>query len=173
MVRADGRMRFASAAPPPAAADPAEMARADFAAAAKRHESAVWRFGVAQTKAHPILRRYGRDWMSYPDLKKLNDDYFVDHDPVKFLMGLSRSPNFPKLVSRYAQEPALRDYVVEGIRKAPADLEAAALKVLEQDDVVHAFVVGVAKSMGLPAPLFAMIPESKGPAAVKLDEKKR
>jgi hypothetical protein len=157
--------------PADAKLDPKSRAQADFTRTAQRYEKTVWRFGSAFTKTHPKVYQYGREWMSYPDLKRLNDDYFVDHDPIKFLVGLSRSENFPKLVRKYAAEPELREYVLAGVKQAPADLTEAAVNMVQKDAQTRAFIVGIGQAMGLPSAVMAAVTDpNASPDRLKTDE---
>lgn len=133
----------------------------------KKYEKRVHAYFLAKTRAHPSVRQYGRDWMSYPDLKKLNDDYFRDRDPVKFMKGLAKSENFGKLVKKYSTDPAIRSVVVDAAKQAPADLMSAGLDYLNNDKVIKDLVGGVAKGMGLPASLMSIFDEGKG---AKIDQ---
>lgn len=128
----------------------------------RKHEKRVHAYFLAKTRAHPSVRQYGRDWMSYPDLKKLNDDYFRDRDPVKFMKGLARSENFGKLVKKYSTDPAIRETVIDAAKQAPSDLMAAGMDYLNNDRNIKDLVGTVAKGMGLPAGLMAIFDEGKG-----------
>lgn len=133
----------------------------------RRYEKRVHAYFLAKTRAHPTVRQYGRDWMSYPDLKKLNDDYFRDRDPVKFMKGLAKSENFGKLVKKYSTDPAIRSVVIDAAKQAPSDLMAAGVDYLNNDKVIKDLVGTVAKGMGLPASLTAIFDDGKG---AKIDQ---
>jgi hypothetical protein len=110
----------------------------------------VENLGVKYTQRYPIIKQYGRDWMSYPDLRKLNDDYMRDHDPVKFLRGLATSRNFGTMVKKYAAEPTVYSFVKEAIRATPADLVGAALDYLREDKIARGLAENVSRALGLP-----------------------
>lgn len=133
-----------------------------FQQAARKHEKRVREYFMAATKKHPSVRQYGRDWMSYPDLKKLNDDYFKDRDPVKFMYGVSKSENFGKLVKKYATDPAIRAVVIDAAKQAPSDIMSAGMDYMQNDRVIKDLVGSVAKGLGLPASLTAIFDEGKG-----------
>ena len=76
-------------------------------AAEGRVAALAWEY----TRRYPLIRQYGRDWMSYPDLRKLNDDYMKNHDPMAFLSGVAASPNFGKILKKYATQKEIRDFV--------------------------------------------------------------
>jgi hypothetical protein len=140
-------------AAPSAAAGPLEQAADGFRQAIRASEKTLGDLARDYTRRYPAIARYGRDWMSYPDLKKLNDDYMRDHDPIAFLRGLSASPSFPKLLSKYAGEPAIRGFVQDAVTKAPAGAVGASMNYLNQDQTLDGFVQGVAGKVGLPAGL--------------------
>lgn len=161
MIKADAGIRVAgpgAAAPAGAAAGQRRpSARLSFIEAARRHEAAVRRFGERMTAKHPAIQQYGQDWMSYPDLRKLNNDYWRDRDPVRFLIGLSKSRNFGKLVVKYARSPAIREFIVEGVKQAPAELSAAAMDFLRDEAAVRTLVSNAVQSAGLPPGIAAMV----------------
>jgi len=163
MIKSDGSMRVvgdddASNNPKPAAtAAGQDSAKQNFTQAARKHEAEVRDYAMRMTRKYASVRQYGRDWMSYPDLKKLNDDYMRNHDPVAFMAGLSRSKNFGALVAKYAGDPGLRAFVVDGIKQAPADLFAAAGGAVQNDGVMKGLISNVAQALGLPPSMTAMI----------------
>lgn len=180
MLKADAGIRVVDAnasgasasAPANAATEQAkkrEDARLTLQQAARKHEKTVHAYFLRVTRKYPSVRQYGRDWMSYPDLKKLNDDYFKNRDPVQFLKGLSKSDNFGKMVKKYSTDPAIRAVVVDAAKQAPADVMSAAMDYLQNDRVIKDLLGGVAKGMGLPASLMAVFDDSKG---AKVDQNK-
>ena len=118
--------------------------------AARKYEAAVRRYARRETAKHPIIREYGREWMSHPDLKKLNDDYMRDKDPLKFLAGLSKSENLGKMIKKYAGKNEIRQFIVQGSKEAPADLAAAAVDALKSDRVVKDLILTIFKGLGIP-----------------------
>lgn len=128
----------------------------------KKYEKRVHTYFLAKTRQYPSVRDYGREWMKYPDLKKLNDEYFRDRDPVKFMKGLAKSENFGKLVKKYSTDPAIRNVVIDAAKQAPSDLMAAGMDYLNKDKAIKDLVGGVAKGMGLPASLMTIFDEGKG-----------
>ncbi|MDE2144005.1 MAG: hypothetical protein KGJ84_16470, partial [Elusimicrobia bacterium] len=145
MMRGDAGVRIGDtgAAPPPAAnsgaakpLDKKTEAHLSFTEAARKHEVEIRNFAARMTNKYAVIRQYGKDWMSYPDLKKLNDDYARNHDPIAFLTGLSQAKNFGVLLKKYAGAPEMREVVMEGMKQAPADLTSSAMDVLQNDQVV-------------------------------------
>ncbi len=122
------------------------------------HQAQIGALAAAYTRRYPVIAHYGRDWMSYPDLKKLNDDYFRDHDAAKFLRGLAASPNFPKLVRKYATAPEIQGFVKDAMRQAPSALMASGLDLAGQDGTIKSIVSSVAQALGLPMGLLASDP---------------
>jgi len=126
-----------------------------FIAAVKKCEGKVQALAISYTKRYPIVAQYGRDWMGYPDLKKLNDDYMRDHDSVKFMHGLAQSQNFGKMVDKYAGSPVIQSFVKEGVKQAPGELPSAAMDLLKDDGLIKNLVANTASALGLPPALTA------------------
>lgn len=141
-------------APPPR---PAQKAASDFSAAVRKSEAKVQAMAVRYSRRYPLIVQYGRDWMSYPDLKKLNDDYMRDHDPIAFLRGLTRSQNFGKMVSKYAGQPLIQAFVKESVGQAPAEVTSSAMGLLKEDALIKRLVANTASALGLPPALTAGI----------------
>ena len=150
-----GKMRFGNGVN--MAKPGAQKAPDSFTEACRKAESKVQSLAMAYTKRYPSIAKYGRDWMSYPDLKKLNDDYMRDHDPVAFLRGTARSKNFAKLLTQYAGDPAVQAFVKEGIAQAPGDVTSSAISLLKEDNAIKTVVSNVALALGLPPALTAGI----------------
>lgn len=131
-------------------ADGSGQPEGDFTKLCRKYESKVRNFTIAWTRQSPVLQRYGKEWMSYPDLKKLNDDYMRDHDPVAFMRGLARSKNFGTMVKEYAGQPAMQSFVKDAFKQAPSDLSNAAMSFANGDGVVKGLVDNVVQSLGLP-----------------------
>lgn len=150
-----------AATPPASAPEPARtlsQARLNFIAAARRHESEVVAYARKLTAQSPVIRKYGEDWMSYPDLKKLNDDYQRDHDPVAFALGLAKAPNFSVMLAKYAGAPDLQAAVVMGVTKeAPPDLVQAGWDLAKHDPQVKSLAALVARKLGLPPGMTAVL----------------
>jgi hypothetical protein len=155
MFQADdmGKLRFGTGAN---TAKPAAQKAADsFTEACRKAENKVQALAVAYTKRYASIAQYGRDWMSYPDLRKLNDDYAREHDPVAFLRGTARSKNFAKLLAKYAADPAVQSFVKEGISQAPSDVTSSAMSILKEDNAIKTVVSNVTTALGLPPALTA------------------
>lgn len=133
----------------------AQKASTSFTEACRKSEGKVQAMAQAYTKRYPSIAQYGRDWMSYPDLKKLNDDYAQNRDPVAFLRGVAGSKNFGKLMAKYARDPALQSFVKEAVAKAPGEVTSSAMSLLKEDAVIKKVVVNVAEALGLPPALTA------------------
>lgn len=159
-----------SGAPAPAGPEQKKQeSHAGFTQNARKHEGDVRRFAEKMTAKYPVIRQYGRDWMSYPDLKKLNDDYARNHDPIAFMVGLSKSPNLGTMLKKYAGRPEIREFIVDGMKQAPGELTGSAMEVLQNDRVVKDLVSNIAGSLGLPPSVTGMI-NSGDPA--KMDQNK-
>ncbi|MDD5627570.1 MAG: hypothetical protein PHU21_00780 [Elusimicrobia bacterium] len=144
-----GKPAAAPADPPPAPAAPGSAASA-FTEAVRRSEDKARDLAIAYTERHPAILQYGRDWMSYPDLKKLNDDYMLGHDPVKFLRGAAGSRNFRELAGKYARDPAVRAFVKDALKQAPRDLLKASSDLLVEDGPLRALTSDAGQALGLP-----------------------
>ena len=128
----------------------ARQATKDFTDAIHQAEGQVQALAISYTKRFPSIAQYGRDWMSYPDLKKLNDKYMNDHNPIKFLRGLAQSKNFGRLVAKYAADPAIQSFVKENMSQAPRAVTTSAMGVLKEDGLVKDLVSNTASALGLP-----------------------
>ena len=102
------------------------------------------------TERYPAILQYGEDWMKQPDLKKLNDDYMADHDPVRFLRGLAAAKSFPELTSKYARDPAIQSFVKEALKEMPHDVLTAASGMLVEDGVLRVLLSDAGQALGLP-----------------------
>lgn len=137
--------------------DPKEHANLSFTEAVRKHEAEVRRFGMKMTNKYPVIRQYGREWMSHPDLKKLNDDFQRDHDPIAFMKGLSKAPSLGLMLKKYAGRPEMREFVVQGMKQAPSELTSSAMDVLQNDHTLKDMVANIAGGMGLPPSITALI----------------
>lgn len=180
MLRGDAGVRIVSpgtnAAAPgakPAADTPEakkENAHASFKDMARKHEMEVRRFAAKMVKKYPLLEQYRKDWMAHPDLKKLNDDYARDKDPVAFLNGLMKAPSLGPMIKQYAGKREIISFVTEGMREAPGELTSSAADVLSTDGAIKNLVANVAGAVGLPSSITGMISGSGDPS--KIDQNK-
>lgn len=131
-------------------------------------EKIIEALAIRYTRQYPVIREYGKEWMSQPDLKKLNDDYFIDHDPVKFMRGLAASPSFPKLLKKYAGYGEIQSFVKDAVKSAPRGSVEEAMKIVNEEKTVKQLVDNVAQSLGLPVGMLAGAMGGGGP---KVDEK--
>lgn|GEM_PF-1274461 len=161
MVAHDSSVSFGEAAAHSGAAGaagavPAAGAR-DYKADAQKYEGQVRDYAIRMTRKYPSVRQYGKDWMSYPDLKKLNDDYMRNHDPMAFMAGLAKSRNFPQLVKKYATDSGVRAFLIDGIRQAPGEMLSEAGDALRSDNTIKALANNVAQAVGLPTSMTAAL----------------
>ena len=178
MMKGDAGVRIggdSGSAPPPAAAPAAKegdkkaQAHADFTAQAHKHEADVRKFAEMMTRKSPVIRQYGKDWMSHPDLRKLNDDYMRNHDPVAFILGLTKAPSLGGMVKKYAGSPAIIEFITQGMKEAPGELTSSAMDVLSNDTVAKKLIANVASGLGLPPSITGLI--NSGGDASKMDQK--
>src|SRR5208282_655035 len=59
-----------------------------------KNESRYEALARQYTQKYPVIEQYGRDWASYPDLRRFNLEYLHDRDPIKFSYHVASSPNF-------------------------------------------------------------------------------
>jgi hypothetical protein len=145
-----GKMRFGEGGSAPKSGVSAQKAPDNFTEACRKMENKVQALAFAYTKRYPSIARYGKDWMSYPDLRKLDQDYLSNHDPVAFMRGAAQSKNFAALLAKYATDPALKSFVMDGIKQAPGELTASAMALLKEDNAIKTVVANVATALGLP-----------------------
>lgn len=110
-------------------------------------------------KRYPSFKQFGVDWASYGDLRKLDQEFMRDKDPVKFVRGLAKSKNFPAMVKKYAQDPAIQAFVMDAVKTLPADVKSAATHYATQysksDSAIAKLGSNVLGSLGLPTGLFS------------------
>ncbi len=147
------------------AASPAQRVNESLTAACRAHESEVRALAIAYTKKYPIIAQYGRDWMSYPDLRKLDYNYMNNHDPVAFIRGVAASPNFRILVRKYAGQPAIQSFAKDVVTHAPADVLAAASNYLNNNQNMTSVANMVLTALGLPPGLIG----ANGSGAPQID----
>jgi hypothetical protein len=117
---------------------------------ARKNEGRIQALAVAYAKKYPVVREYAKEWMSHPDLKKLNDDYNKDHDPIKFIRGLAKSPSFGPMVKKYGTQAPLQQFVMEVYTKAPSDAGEAAQQIMAHEEKgVTRVVNNVTTALGL------------------------
>ena len=169
MMKGDSGVRIVDANAPatrnaPAGTAAKEQSRLNFTEQARKHEADVRWFAERMTKKYPLIRQYGKDWMSHPDLRSLTNNYWRNRDPMAFIAGLSKAPSVGAMVKRYAGAPEILDFVTEGMKEAPSELTSSALDVLSNDGVVRNLVANVANGLGLPPSVTSMIAGSGGPS---------
>jgi hypothetical protein len=161
MVARDSSMSFGDAATRSGATGAAGAVPSggahDYKADAKKYEGQVRDYAIRMTNKYPSVRQYGKDWMSYPDLKRLNDEYMRNHDPMAFMNGVAHSSNFQQLIKKYAADPGIRAFLVDGIRQAPGDMLSAAGDALRADNTIKALANTVAQAVGLPSSMTAAL----------------
>lgn len=57
------------------------------------------------------IAEWQKEFLSYPDLKAINDEYQKDRDPLRFLAHMARSPNFQGMALKYLSHPDLRQFL--------------------------------------------------------------
>lgn len=146
------RSHEAMTAPRPAepeTAKPPGPAEAMVRTLTRRGEGRIREMAQRYSKANPIVVEFGRAWMAYPDLKKLNDDYMRDRDPVKFLKGLAGSKNFSDLLVKYSGQAPLIAFLSEAITQSSPEEQSAALAFMSQEASVDAVAQSVLGALRL------------------------
>ena len=64
-------------------------------------------------KNSKVVQAWKKEFLGYPDLKALNDQWRKEHDPLKFMMGMVRSPNFSKMAASYLVKEDMRTFIKE------------------------------------------------------------
>lgn len=62
-------------------------------------------------KNSKTVSAWKKEFLGHADLRALNDQWRKEHDPLKFMMGMVRSPNFQKMAAAYLVKPDMRDFV--------------------------------------------------------------
>ncbi|MDE2292697.1 MAG: hypothetical protein KGL53_11505, partial [Elusimicrobia bacterium] len=78
----------------------------------------------ARFKDSPVVKAWTKDFLSHPDLKALNDQWRKDHDPLRFLVGMVRSPNFQAMAKTYLAQADMRAFIKD-MASSPAVLSSA------------------------------------------------
>ncbi len=131
-------------------AQSAQKAAENFTQMCRDNEVKVRAFTEAWTRKSLVIQQFGKDWMAYPDLKKLNDDYMRDHDPVAFTRGLTHSDNFAKLITKYARQPDIQQFAQQGAKQVPTELFNAGLDYVNRENTVKTLANKVIESLGFP-----------------------
>lgn len=134
-------------------ANPKESAAMSAKEIALKNEKFADAFVRRMEKKHPSITKYGKDWAASPELRALRDQYWKEKDPLKFAYGLAKSNDFGKLVKKYAADPAVRDFLITGIKEAPPSVLSALGGISQNDKVVKGLVNTVLTAVGLPASL--------------------
>ncbi len=123
-----GRLGPPAAAPPPNAAAKAGLTPAASAQGMLKMDGAVNYFfqlkNSERFKNSKVVQAWKRDFLSYPDLKKLNDDWRKNHDPLSFMVGMVKSPNFQTMAGKYLGTPDMQAFV-KNMATAPAVINSA------------------------------------------------
>lgn len=91
-------------------------------------------------KNSKAIQAWKQDFLSHPDLKALNDGWRKDHDPLKFLVGMVKSPNFRAMAEKHLAHQDMQDFVKQ-MASAPAVLASAGNFM--SDDSIKGAVTGL------------------------------
>lgn len=93
-------------------------------------------------KNSKVVQAWKKDFLSHADLKALNDEWRKEHDPLKFMMGMVRSPNFQKMAASYLVKDDMRAFIKE-MAGSKAVKDSASTFMTDDS------VAGAAKAFGL------------------------
>lgn len=130
----------------------AELARR-IRASEPRFEALAHRY----SRKHPVIREYGRDWMLYPDLRRYNDEYFRDRNPIKFAWNVASSKNFAALARKYAARPEIHAFLQDALRAAPPELLGSLREYLKAEENTAALLRRFSRAAGLPDSIVAAL----------------
>jgi len=116
----------------------------------RRNESRYESLARRYTRNYPVIREYGRDWASYPDLRRYNLEYLRDRDPIRFAFNVAASRNFSLLVGKYAARPEILQFIQDTIKKTPGELVNASAEYLKKDRHAYELLKRFAHAAGLP-----------------------
>lgn len=83
-----------------------------------------------QFKNSPTIRAWKKDFLSFADLRSIDEQFNRDHDAVRFLVGVGRSPNFPLLLQKHLAAADIQTFMRE-IRMRP-ELVGASQELLKE-----------------------------------------
>lgn len=141
---------YRSGVEPRAPAAAGSRAVISWTAAVRSNESRYERLARRYSAAHPVIRQYGVDWMRYPDLHRFNDEYFRDHDPIRFARNVAASPNFARLVKKYAHRPEVIGFCRDAAMEAPPELLRTVQDYLRTDSNAAELLRRFTTAAGLP-----------------------
>lgn len=140
---------------PPPRADPRDQSRSGLQAAIWKHERFFRKLTFRYQNKHPVFHKFGNEWAKHPDLAKARDDWYQHKNPIKFAYQIAQSPNFAKMVVKYARDPALLAYMRELASSAPREVVTGLTDYLSKDKNATSLVERFAKAAGLPPALVA------------------
>jgi hypothetical protein len=106
-------------------------------------------------KGNTAIQEWKTEFLSYPDLKAVNDRYAKDGDPVRFMVGMLRSPNFKSMVAKYFAREEIQSFV--GAMTSSPDVMNSAPAFMKEPEVESA-----AKSLRLAPQQGSAAPPAKG-----------
>lgn len=121
-------------------------------------------------KNSKLAREWKADFLSYPDLKAVNDAYQKDRDAVKFMVNMAKSPNFSELLKNHFSKPETKEFISK-MTKSKAVQEAAS--VFKKDTNIDAMIrnLGLANEAREAAQSSPPAKKSQAPIEVKSRQK--
>jgi len=140
-----------SAGSSPGGASPAKSPAARAQETMIRNDSQMRSFVQRMMRKYPSVAQYDKDWSSYPDLKKLQNDYWKDRDVAKFLVGVAKSDNFGKMMRKYAADPGVRGFAMEFVTAGPKEVVGSIGELSGSDGAIKKVMSGVMEGLGIPS----------------------
>jgi len=102
-------------------------------------------------KDSPAIADWKREFLSYPDLRAVDEGFKKDGDALKFMVQMVRSPNFQSMVQRHLLKPEIQTFVNE---MAKSSLVADSAKTFLEDSSISSAVqsLGLLSKAGAPQP---------------------
>ncbi|MBI4425243.1 MAG: hypothetical protein HY554_16050, partial [Elusimicrobia bacterium] len=145
----------APTAPAARAPEARGAAGGDFIQAVRRHERLFQELTLRHQRKSPIFDQWAKEWMAHPDLNQACKGYWKHRNPIQYAYEVAGSPNFAKLVKKYASNPELQAYVRDAARNAPQELVSSLTAYLKGDAAAAGLLKRFGASAGLPPALIA------------------
>ncbi|MFC1679629.1 hypothetical protein ACFL2T_05415, partial [Elusimicrobiota bacterium] len=128
----------------------------------RKNERRYAELGWKYTKKYPVFRWYGREWMRHPELRELTQQWFIHHDPIRFVKGAVASDAFFELIGKFASRPETQRFLLDVVAIAPDELYRALMDYLRVDPETRSAYKRLAPMGDLPSD-----PGSVTPAGVR------
>jgi hypothetical protein len=126
---------------------------------ARKYEGKYAQLAMEHSRKRAVVREYGREWMKHEDLRRLNNDWFVYRDPIRFAVGAARSKNFTKLIAKYAMKSEFHAFLKDAVMAMPQDLSDSFRDYLDSDQSAMGMSKEFSKNTGIS--IDALAPKKK------------